>query len=113
MRRRHGLVVVPPDLLFAGGVAHHKFVGGGTAGMLAGEDNQSTVVGNMTFLARERPLQQFSGGQVGWELGDGKAPMSGPGGSKGRFVRGKPGVLTATRGLRGMPKPLQQIMLDA
>jgi hypothetical protein len=51
MRRRHGLVVVPPDLLFAGGVAHYEFVSGGTAGVLAGEDDHSAVLGDMTFLA--------------------------------------------------------------
>ena len=53
MRRAHRLVVVPPDLVFGGRIAHDEFVGGRTAGVLAGEDDQRAVLGDMAFAARD------------------------------------------------------------
>ena len=54
MRGAHRLVVVPPDLGFGGGVAHHKLVRCRASGMHARAHHQRTILGNHAFAAAHR-----------------------------------------------------------
>ena len=64
MRRGHRLVVVPPDLAFGAGIAHHEFVGGGAAGVLTGERDEGTVFRQMAFAAARRFFIEFRNVQI-------------------------------------------------
>jgi hypothetical protein len=54
LRRRHRLVVVPPDGVLGTGIADHKLVIGRTAGMNAGEHDQRPVLRHVAFAAPHR-----------------------------------------------------------
>ena len=58
MRAAHGLIVVPPDLIFRHLIAHQVFVGGGTPRVLAGSHRQRTVCGGATFAALDSQIEQ-------------------------------------------------------
>ena len=47
-----GLVVVPPDGVFGGLVAHDELVIGAAAGVLAGRDGKTAAFGHQAFAAR-------------------------------------------------------------
>src|SRR5580704_12045544 len=56
MSRRHRLVVVPPNMGFGQGILDHEFVAGGAASVLAGQNHQGAVLGEMAFTAADRFL---------------------------------------------------------
>ena len=49
--RRHGGIVVPPDLVLGLGIADGELVLGGAAGMGAGLDHERAALGDFTFTA--------------------------------------------------------------
>ncbi len=64
LRGRHRLVVVPPDIGFAGGIAHDEFVVGGAAGVLAGEHHERAVLGDMAFTGSNGALVKRGRGKI-------------------------------------------------
>jgi hypothetical protein len=54
MRLAHRPVVVPPDLAFAGSIAHHEFVASRAPGMHARAHHQRTILGQEAFAASDR-----------------------------------------------------------
>src|SRR6185437_4764514 len=63
-RGGHGLVVVPPDLVFGLGIAHHELVVGGAAGMDAGAHHQRTIGGDMAFTSAHGLLIKGRGTEI-------------------------------------------------
>src|SRR6185437_11219506 len=53
LRRAHRLVVVPPDLMFGLGIAHHELVAGGAAGMDSGAHHQGAIGGDLAFATAD------------------------------------------------------------
>ena len=76
----HGLVVVPPDGAFGGGVAHHELVVGAAAGVLAGGDGKSAALRHQPLAPRHRLLVEHGGGRIP------RNPVQ-PGQGRGRQVR--------------------------
>ena len=73
MRRGHALVgLAPPDRIFGCGVADDKLVIGGTTGVLAGFNDQRTVLGEHAFTAPDRQFHKRCGAQIPVEGGIGR-----------------------------------------
>ncbi len=70
VRRRHGLVVIPPDLLLRGFIADHEFVFWGTAGVLACQCTKRTVGGQLGLAASNRFFVKPRLGQIISNAGD-------------------------------------------
>ncbi len=60
----HGAVVVPPDGVFGGGVAHDEFVLGAAAGVAAGGDYQAAAFGHLGFAPHDGEFVKLGGAGI-------------------------------------------------
>ena len=74
MRPGHGPVVVPPDGVFGGAIAHDEFVLRAAAGVAAGGDHETAAFGHLGFAPHDGEFVKFRGtGIPGHAIGGAEA----------------------------------------